>query len=122
MPPMRGQSWTQEAIQADLVVGVDPASGAVTGIDQIRPPFVKHDEIAYVGTHRHSPGGNQPYIPPHTLHRIECRGDRPLRYLSVDCFVGGKPAAEPTWESHVRVMCSQNGWDFEKVRGNDSGM
>ena len=63
VPPMRGQSWTQEAIQADLVVGVDPATGAVTGIDQIRPGFVNRDEIAWVGTHRHSPEGNQPYIP-----------------------------------------------------------
>jgi alpha-mannosidase len=63
VPPMRGQSWTQDAIQADLVVGVDPATGAVTGIDQIRPGYVKRDVIAWVGSHRHSPEGNQPYIP-----------------------------------------------------------
>lgn len=63
VPPMRGQSWTQDAIQADLVVGVDPASGVIQGIDQIRPGFVKRDEIAWVGTHRHAPDGNQPYIP-----------------------------------------------------------
>jgi mannose-6-phosphate isomerase-like protein (cupin superfamily) len=55
-------------------------------------------------------------IPPHTLHSIQCRGPKPLRYLSVDCFVGGRPEAEPTWESHVRVMCAQNGWDFESIR------
>jgi alpha-mannosidase len=63
VPPMRGQSWTQEAIQADLVVGVDPSTGVIQGIDRIRPGFVKRDEIAWVGTHRHSPDGNQPYIP-----------------------------------------------------------
>jgi alpha-mannosidase len=63
IPPMRGQSWTQEAIQADLVVGVDPATSTVTGIDLIRPGYIKRDEVAWVGTHRHSPGGNQPYIP-----------------------------------------------------------
>jgi alpha-mannosidase len=63
VPPMRGQSWTQEAIQSDLVVGVDSATGVVQGIDQIRPGFVKRDEIAWVGAHRHAPGGNQPYIP-----------------------------------------------------------
>lgn len=55
-------------------------------------------------------------IPPGTWHRIFCRGDAPLVYLSVDCFLGGRPAAEPTWESHVRVMCKTNGWDFEAVR------
>jgi alpha-mannosidase len=63
VPPMRGQSWTQEAIQADLVVGVDPATGMIQGIDQIRPGYVKRDEIAWVGSHRHAPDGNQPYIP-----------------------------------------------------------
>ncbi len=62
-PMTSGQSWTAEAIQADLVVRYDPASGAVSGIDQIRPGFVKRDEIAWVGTHRHAPEGNQPYIP-----------------------------------------------------------
>jgi len=55
-------------------------------------------------------------IPPHTLHRIQCHGARPLRYLCVDCFVGGKPKTEPTWESHVRAMCAQNNWDYETIR------
>jgi len=54
-------------------------------------------------------------IPPHTLHRIQCSGAGPLRYLSVDCFVGGRPTDEPTWESHVRTMCTQNGWDFDAL-------
>lgn len=55
-------------------------------------------------------------IPPGAWHRIFCRGDAPLVYLSVDCFLGGRPTAEPTWESHVRVMCRTNGWDFDSVR------
>jgi hypothetical protein len=61
-PMTRGQSWTAEAIQDDLVVSYDPATGTVSGIDQIRPGFVKRDEVAWVGTHRHGPDGNQPYI------------------------------------------------------------
>ena len=28
----------------------------------------------------------------------------------------GRPAAEPTWDSHVRAMCQLNGWDFDAVR------
>ncbi len=73
----------------------------------------------------HIGGEPQPYpvnpgdvvrIPPHTPHRIECRGSRALRYLCVDCFVGGRPENEPTWESHVRVMCAEHGWDFGKIR------
>jgi oxalate decarboxylase/phosphoglucose isomerase-like protein (cupin superfamily) len=55
-------------------------------------------------------------IPPGTWHRIFCKGQERLVYLSVDCFVGGRPEAEPTWESHVRVMCANQGWDFGKVR------
>jgi mannose-6-phosphate isomerase-like protein (cupin superfamily) len=54
-------------------------------------------------------------IPAHTYHNIHCVGTRPLIYLSIDCFLNGRPAAEPTWESHVRVLCDQNGWDFDEV-------
>jgi hypothetical protein len=38
-----------------------------------------------------------------------------MRYLSIDCFVGGRPAAEPTWKSHVRAVCARNRWDFDSV-------
>ncbi len=55
-------------------------------------------------------------IPRHTAHRIECQGETVLRYLSVDCFVGGRPASEPTWDSHVQAMCLQNGWDYDGIR------
>ncbi len=60
--------------------------------------------------------GDVARIPPHIFHRIQCDGSNPLRYLSVDCFVGGRPKDEPTWESHVRTMCTENGWPFDKVR------
>jgi mannose-6-phosphate isomerase-like protein (cupin superfamily) len=55
-------------------------------------------------------------IPPHTLHRIRPSGKKRLVYLSVDCFPGGRPKDEPTWESHVRAVCQLNGWDFDKTR------
>ncbi len=60
--------------------------------------------------------GNLVRIPPSTLHRIHCMGEAPLRYLAIDCFVGGRPEAEPTWDEHVRVVCEQNGWAYEDVR------
>src|SRR5215471_313615 len=56
------QSWTPAAIQEDMVVQFDPASGTVSGIDQLQRGFVKRDEIAWIGTHRHSPEGNQAYV------------------------------------------------------------
>ena len=55
-------------------------------------------------------------IPPHTLHRVQCNSPEPVVYLSIDCFVGGKPADEPTWETHVRTVCAENGWDFDQVK------
>jgi alpha-mannosidase len=61
-PMTRGQSWTADAIDQDLVVQYDATTGIVKGIDQIRRGFVKREEIAWVGTHRHEPNGNQPYI------------------------------------------------------------
>jgi mannose-6-phosphate isomerase-like protein (cupin superfamily) len=55
-------------------------------------------------------------IPPHTYHRIFCEGNHPLRYLSVDCFVSGKPKDEPTWDAHVKEICKLNGWEFDHVK------
>ena len=54
-------------------------------------------------------------VPPHSLHQIICESEE-MTYLGIDCFVGGRPEAEPTWESHVRVMCADHGWDFDNVR------
>jgi len=54
-------------------------------------------------------------IPPKALHSIQCTGSRPLRYLAIDCFLNGRPAGEPTWDSHVKVLCRQQGWDYRKV-------
>jgi mannose-6-phosphate isomerase-like protein (cupin superfamily) len=55
-------------------------------------------------------------IPPSVFHRIFCDGDKPLRYLCIDCFVKGRPQAEPTWDAHVRAVCVAQGWDFDQVR------
>jgi mannose-6-phosphate isomerase-like protein (cupin superfamily) len=111
-----------EAAEAFLVL-LDPGEA---------PPLHVHDDaeqIFYVlrGTgalHIGAPPGRRfrvkagdlVRIPPRTYHRIRANGARRLVYLSVDCFPGGRPQDEPTWESHVRAMCANNGWDFEKVR------
>ncbi len=63
LPDIQRQTWSERAIADDMVTTFNPATGEVAGIDQIRPAFVKTDEIAWVGTHRHEPGGNQIYIP-----------------------------------------------------------
>ena len=59
----RGVPSTEE-VRAGMVVPWDPKTFAVSAADiaRIRPGFVTRDEIAWIGTHRHSPAGNQPYI------------------------------------------------------------
>jgi mannose-6-phosphate isomerase-like protein (cupin superfamily) len=54
-------------------------------------------------------------IPPLMFHSIRCVGKHPLVYLAIDCFLGGRPKAEPTWDSHARVICKQNGWKYGQV-------
>lgn len=34
-------------------------------------------------------------IPPSTWHKIRAEGGKLMRYVGVDCFVGGRPKAEP---------------------------
>ncbi len=81
VPPItRGQSWAQDAIAGDMVVSWDLASGTVNLVDQIRPGFVKRDEIAWVGGHRHAPDGNQPYLP---AYLFLCALDLPAGATSV---------------------------------------
>jgi alpha-mannosidase len=53
---------SQREIQDGLVVKWDPQTGVVSGIDQLRPAFLKRDEIAWVGSHRHAPDGNEVYV------------------------------------------------------------
>lgn len=94
------------------------------------PPLHKHDDTEQVfyiveGTGMLRIGesagkwsveaGDLVRIPRATLHSIEAVGGRPLRYIAVDCFPGGRPSAEPTWDDHVRVMCREQGWDYGAI-------
>jgi alpha-mannosidase len=58
----RGGTPSRQEIQDGLVVQWDPQTGEVSGIENIRRGFVKRDEIAWIGTHRHAPDGNQIYV------------------------------------------------------------
>ena len=114
----RAQAQTSEV----FVVVLEPGEA---------PPLHKHDDteqIFYVlegagrltigrkGESYRAKAGDVVRIPPGVLHSLRCTSRKTLRYLAIDCFVNGRPAAEPTWEAHVRVMCRQHGW--KRDRGN----
>ncbi len=98
------------------------------------PPFHKHNDIEQIFYILEGEGileignskginytetvfpGEIVRIPPKTYHTIHCQGDLPLKYLAIDCFVEGKPKTEPTWDSHVKVLCKEQGWDYSQVR------
>lgn len=96
-----------------------------------KPPLHLHDEMEQVmyilhGSGRLQIGQEEPEfyqvkpqhlvrIPPKVWHVIHSDGQERLVYLCVNCFVNGRPAEEPTWESHVRGLCRQSGVDFESV-------
>lgn len=94
------------------------------------PPFHKHDDTEQIFYILEGRGllrvaakkqlmpvrpGDIVRIPRTMFHSIRCDGKRPLVYLAIDCFTGGRPKAEPTWDSHARVMCKQNGWSYTRV-------
>ncbi len=56
-------------------------------------------------------------IPPSTPHSIRAAGSMRIKYLAIDCFIGGRPEDEPTWDDHVKVVCGREGWDFDAVIG-----
>jgi alpha-mannosidase len=95
---------SQQEIQSQLVVEWDARTGRVNGIDQIRPAYVKRDEIAWIGTHRHDPAGNEPYVssyvfaygidlPPGT-REIRLPANDKIRILAVTATTEG-PRATP---------------------------
>jgi mannose-6-phosphate isomerase-like protein (cupin superfamily) len=54
-------------------------------------------------------------IPPRTLHSVRCAGQKPVRYISIDCFCSPDKGGEPTWEEHVKGICREQGYRFEDV-------
>jgi len=55
-------------------------------------------------------------IPPDTWHMIDNDGRVPVRYVSIDAFLGARPTDEPTWDDHVRGVCAAQGWDFASIK------
>ncbi len=91
------------------------------------PPLHKHDDteqIFYIIegqgalTIRDEPEtipvkpGDVVRIPPKVYHSIRSEGGT-MRYLAIDSFGPGHNEDEPTWDAHARVLCKENGWDYD---------
>lgn len=95
------------------------------------PPLHKHDDteqLFYVteGSGMLTIGDENPEkfkvaagdlvrIPVGAWHSIEADASGTMKYLAIDCFGGIRNEDEPTWDSHVRVLCKEQGWDYNTV-------
>ncbi len=114
----RAEAETSEVFIVVLEPGEAPPLHVHHDMEQIFYVLEGAGNLQIGETPQHYPVkiGDLVRIPAHTYHKITCTGPQPLRYLSVDAFVRGRSKAEPTWDSHVRVLCEQFGWDFDRVR------
>jgi mannose-6-phosphate isomerase-like protein (cupin superfamily) len=55
-------------------------------------------------------------IPVGEWHSIEADTGTVLKYLAIDCFGSIRNEDEPTWDSHVKVLCKEQGWDYLSVK------
>jgi alpha-mannosidase len=64
VPAARNGTPSPAEVRDGMLTPWDPRTFGVApaDIDRIRPGFVTRDEIAWIGTHRHAPDGNQVYI------------------------------------------------------------
>jgi alpha-mannosidase len=64
VPAARNGTPSIAEIRDGMLIPWDPQTFGIApaDIDRIRPGFVTRDEIAWIGTHRHAPDGNQVYI------------------------------------------------------------
>jgi alpha-mannosidase len=54
------EGWTKGVALSQMVMKL--VDGKIEGLENLRPGFIKRDEVAWIGTHRHSPEGNEPYV------------------------------------------------------------
>lgn len=54
-------------------------------------------------------------IPVGEWHTIIADEGENIKYLAIDCFGEIRNVDEPTWDSHVRVLCKEQGWDYDSV-------
>lgn len=55
-------------------------------------------------------------IPQRVFHSITAINNTTLKYLAVDCFGSNRNKNEMTWDDHVKILCKEQGWDYNKIK------
>ncbi|MFH0938464.1 MAG: cupin domain-containing protein [Planctomycetota bacterium] len=115
----RSKAKTSEVFVVVLAPGEAPPMHQHDDTEQIFYILKGHGRLEIGGEKQQFAvaSGNVVRIPPCKPHRIFCEGRRPLVYLAIDCFLNGRPKAEPTWDIHVKSNCRKFGWSFKEVVG-----
>ena len=126
---LHGEDYNWPTHTNSLLIDRKDSRGTEALLTTIRPGKATHDhshaeneQLYYVtqgaGQIKHAAPGKKPrlakirkgdvvFIPLRTMHQVACRGRKPLRYITVDIFPGGKPKSEPTWAAHARKLAEE---------------
>jgi quercetin dioxygenase-like cupin family protein len=115
----RSEATSSEVFMVELAPGEAPPLHQHDDMEQIFYILSGHGRLEVGADGEVYPVvlGDVVRIPPATPHTIHSLGDTPLTYLAVDCFPTGRPAAEPTWDAHIKEVCQELGWDYEQIVG-----
>ncbi len=94
-PPLHKHDDTEQIFYI-----LDGEGTLMIGESRVKYP-VKHGEVVR--------------IPPSTLHTIKAESETQLKYLAIDYFIYDRSNDEPTWDDHVKVLCREQGWDYNRV-------
>jgi alpha-mannosidase len=100
-----GVPTVEGEVRDGMAVQWDAKTFAVTNLDQLKPAFVKHDELAWIGTHRHSDKGNQEYVMSYVFA------------YGIDLPAGAKTITLPT-NDRVRIFAITAVREAERVKRN----
>ena len=113
----RSESSTSEAFVVIIEPGSAPPLHRHADTEQVFFILEGNGNLEIQDETKHFPvsPGNLVRVPPKTYHTIRAVGNLPLKYLAIDCFTAERLEDEPTWDDHVRVLCKEQGWNFDQV-------
>jgi len=112
----RSDAMTSEAFWTVLEPGQSPPVHVHPELEQLLYVTEGAGELTVGSATLPLAVGDLVRVPVGMPHAVAARGGGRVVYLTVDCFLAGRPSDEPSWDSHVRAQCAEEGWSFEEVR------